>query len=121
MKTEQTQTEAPPQAVLMQMIMGFMLSQAIYVAAKLGVADLLKRKPRSISELANETGTDERSLYRVLRALASAAIQAQPCRSGARVDSLRLPSLSPEGFPHPAGVISTCGFPFAQRSPHLTF
>lgn len=64
----------PPQAALMQMIMGFMLSQAIYVAAKLGIADLLNDEPMSAEELAQETETDARSLYRVLRALASAGI-----------------------------------------------
>jgi SAM-dependent methyltransferase len=74
MKTEKTQTEAPAQAVLMQMIMGFMLSQAVYVAAKLGIADLLKERPRSAYDLARETGTDGRSLYRVMRALSSAGI-----------------------------------------------
>jgi ubiquinone/menaquinone biosynthesis C-methylase UbiE len=75
METQKSQTETPPpQDVLMQMIMGFMLSQAIYVAAKLGIADLLKEKPGSAAALAKETGTDERSLYRVLRALAGAGI-----------------------------------------------
>ncbi|MEA2172569.1 MAG: hypothetical protein QOD00_161 [Blastocatellia bacterium] len=75
MKIEKNQTEAaPPQAALMGMIMGFMLSQAIYVAAKLGVADLLGEQPRSVHDLAGETKTDERSLYRVMRALASAGI-----------------------------------------------
>ena len=32
----------PPQLVLQQLIQGFQVTQCIYVAAKLGIADLLK-------------------------------------------------------------------------------
>src|SRR5829696_4853781 len=56
----------PPEAVLTQMAFGALLTQALYVAAKLGVADLLAAGPRPVSELAEATGTHERSLYRVL-------------------------------------------------------
>lgn len=54
------------------MISGYWTSQAVYVAAKLGIADLLADGPKSIEELATATGTHPRSLYRLLRALASA-------------------------------------------------
>jgi hypothetical protein len=47
------------------------------VAAKLGIADLLKDSPKSCSELATATGTNARSLYRVLRALASLGVFAE--------------------------------------------
>ncbi len=60
----------PPEAQLLQIVGGAFLSQAIYVAAKLGIADLLADGPKPVSSLAESTGTDERSLYRVLRALA---------------------------------------------------
>lgn len=62
---------APPEAVLTQMITGSLGSQAIYVAAKLGIADLLVRGPRNIGYLAHAADVDAPSLYRVLRALAS--------------------------------------------------
>lgn len=52
----------------------FQVSQAIYVAATLGIADLLKDGPKSIEELAETTGTHAPSLYRLLRALASVGI-----------------------------------------------
>ncbi|MCA1624213.1 MAG: acetylserotonin O-methyltransferase [Acidobacteria bacterium] len=61
----------PPEAQLMQLVGGSFISQATYVAAKLGLADLMKEKPQTIEELAKETETHERSLYRVLRTLAS--------------------------------------------------
>ena len=51
-----------------------MLTQALYVAARLEVADLLAEKPQSISELAANTNTHERSLYRLLRSLASVGV-----------------------------------------------
>ena len=64
----------PQPPVLFQMAAGYWLSQGIYVAAKLGVADLLKDGPMPCGQLAAATGTDERSLYRLLRALSSAGI-----------------------------------------------
>ena len=62
--------EVPATAQLMQMIFGFMNSQAISVAAKLGVADLLTEGAKSADELARATGAHPRSLYRIMRARA---------------------------------------------------
>jgi SAM-dependent methyltransferase len=59
------------------MATGYWLSQAIYVAAKLGIADLLRKKPQSSVELAAATCCDSSSLFRVLRALSSAGVLAQ--------------------------------------------
>ena len=56
------------------MMTGYWISQSIYVAAKLGVADLLTDGPRPVEELAAETESDAPSLRRVLRALASVGI-----------------------------------------------
>jgi hypothetical protein len=58
----------------MQIAFGALLSQALYVAAKLGIADLLADGPKGAAELAEATATHERSLYRVLRSLASAGV-----------------------------------------------
>lgn len=69
-----TAQDPPPEAVLTQMAFGALLTQALYVVARLGVADLLSGGPRPVSELAAETGTHERSLYRVLRSLAGAGV-----------------------------------------------
>lgn len=68
-------TQAPlPTEVLLQMISGFWLSRTIYIAAKLGLSDLVKDQPRTAAELATATGTHAPSLYRILRALASVGI-----------------------------------------------
>lgn len=61
----------PPAEALKELVDGFKLAQAIYVAGELGIADLL---PRSAEELAAETGTDPTTLYRLLRALAAAGV-----------------------------------------------
>jgi O-methyltransferase/methyltransferase family protein len=60
--------------VLLNLIDGHRVTAAIYVAAKLGIADLLADSPRSISELARLTDTHERSLFRLMRALVKLAI-----------------------------------------------
>ena len=56
---------------LARMITGYWVSQAIYAAAKLGVADQLHQGPRHVEDLARATGSHAESLYRLLRALAS--------------------------------------------------
>jgi len=53
------------------MVNGYQVSQAIYVAATLGIADLLKDGSRTSDELAVATEADPPTLYRLLRALAA--------------------------------------------------
>jgi hypothetical protein len=65
---------APPADQLRMMIAGAWVSQAIFVAARLGIADLVKDGPKSAAELAAATGSHEQALYRILRALASVGI-----------------------------------------------
>jgi ubiquinone/menaquinone biosynthesis C-methylase UbiE len=70
-------TEEPLRALLDTLTTGYCVSQAIFVAAELGVADRLAAGPRGADELAREIGAHERSLYRLLRALASVGIFAE--------------------------------------------
>jgi SAM-dependent methyltransferase len=69
--------ENPSPPILFQMATGHWLSQAIYVAAKLGIADLLKEGPQSCVALAVSTGSDAQMLFRLMRALSSAGIFSQ--------------------------------------------
>jgi O-methyltransferase/methyltransferase family protein len=70
-----TTIQAPPPAVfLTELAFGMKMTQALYVTAKLGIADLLCAGPRHVSQLAAATETSERSLYRVLRSLAAVGI-----------------------------------------------
>lgn len=64
----------PPPPALFQMATAYWLSQAIYVAAKLGIADLLADGPQSSVALANATRSDSCSMFRLLRALASVGV-----------------------------------------------
>src|SRR6476646_5666230 len=67
-------SELPPSVALLQMMMGYRVSQAIYIAAKLGIADLLDAGPLHGETLAVATGTHAPSLYRLLRALATVGV-----------------------------------------------
>ncbi len=60
----------PPQAVIMQLSMGAAVTQAIYVAAKLGIADILANGEKHIDEIARAADAHAPSLYRILRSLA---------------------------------------------------
>jgi SAM-dependent methyltransferase len=65
---------APPQAVMMQMINGKLLSRCVSLIAELAIADRLASGPRDVGSLAASTGTDADALYRVLRLLAGLGI-----------------------------------------------
>lgn len=56
---------------LQQLVWGKATTQCLFVAAKLGIADLLADGPRTVEELAAATHTNAEALYRVLRLLAS--------------------------------------------------
>ena len=68
---------ANAQQQIAELIHGYWNSQAVYIAAKLSIADLLTEKPRTAHELAEVTPAHAPSLYRVLRALASIGIFAE--------------------------------------------
>jgi hypothetical protein len=58
----------------MRLVNGYQASQAIHVAATLGIADCLKDGSRTSEEVAAAVGAHPPSLYRLLRALASLGI-----------------------------------------------
>lgn len=64
----------PPQIVVLQMIMGYWVSQSIFAAAKLGIADQLREQPKHYTDLAASTEAHAPSLFRLLRALASVGL-----------------------------------------------
>jgi O-methyltransferase len=57
-------------------------SRAIYIVAKLRLADYLKDGPKSVEDLAEETKTHPDSLYRLLRMLSSIGIFAETKNEG---------------------------------------
>ncbi len=59
---------------LRRLVNGFQVSQALHVAAVLGISDALADGPCTVPELAAAVGAHERSLHRLLRALASVGV-----------------------------------------------
>lgn len=55
--------KVPAPAAMLEMIQGFWVSQAICVAAELGIPDLLKEGPRTSEELASAIGAHAPSLF----------------------------------------------------------
>jgi C-methyltransferase len=71
-RLHQRMTLAP--AAMMEMITATWTSQAITVAAQLGVADALANGPLPVDELASAVGADADALNRLLRALTSRGV-----------------------------------------------
>jgi O-methyltransferase domain/Dimerisation domain len=65
---------APPAVQMVQLLAGFQLSQALYAAAKLGLADCLRSGPKDAAAIAAQAGADAQSVHRLLRTLASIGV-----------------------------------------------
>ena len=74
---------------LMQAAHGFRISQALYVVAKLGIADLLEDGPKTGNELAKRADAHPRALFRVLRVLVPRILHPR------RVESIRADAEDP--------------------------
>ena len=61
-------------SVMFGYVRGYYISAAVHSVARLGIPDLLRDGPRSAADLAQSTGVDEQTLYRVMRALAGARV-----------------------------------------------
>jgi hypothetical protein len=61
-------------AGLLRLIYGYQVSQAIHVAAVLGIADELGDGPRAVDDFASATATHAGALHRLLRALAAVEV-----------------------------------------------
>jgi hypothetical protein len=84
MPVPQTQPESvaephavPPAVRMVRLLAGFQLSQALYAAAKLGVADCLRAGPGDADTLAIAVNADTQALRRVMRTLASLGVFAE--------------------------------------------
>jgi hypothetical protein len=69
--------ETSPAVVLRHLSTGFWISQAIAVAAALGIADHLQHGAKSCAELAPAMGVHAGALYRLLRGIASVGVFAE--------------------------------------------
>jgi hypothetical protein len=62
---------------LLDLIQGAVITQALYVAARIGVADMLAGGPLTAKEIAARAEVDAESVYRVLRALSGYSVFAE--------------------------------------------
>jgi hypothetical protein len=76
-RSQYRQPDVSAAATLRQLIMGFRVTQLIYVAAKLRLADRLEHGPQTPQQLAQAVGAEPRALHRLLRALASLGLFAE--------------------------------------------
>ena len=81
-------SEPQPAQQLVQMIVGSWVSRAIYVAAKLQIADLLAAGPKSAEELAQAACVAPRPMYRLLRALVGGGVFARAAGDRFRMNPL---------------------------------
>jgi hypothetical protein len=70
----QQSTSTANAAPLMRIVDAIVVHQALYAAAKLGLADLLDGNPQTTIELADQLAVNEPALYRIMRLLASQGI-----------------------------------------------
>jgi hypothetical protein len=73
----ETVPEKPLPLQMVDLIIGYWVSQLIYVAARLDLADRLKQGPMKVDDLAKQVDVDQRALYRMMRALASVGVFAE--------------------------------------------
>ncbi len=92
--SEPVSVNMPPVAYVSQLISDLEFTTAILVAVKLGIADLLKDGPRTIIDLAKATGSHSRSLYRMMRALASRGMFSEGADRRFSLTSLASPLLA---------------------------
>jgi hypothetical protein len=69
--------QAAAAAKLLELIFIQRISQSIYVAAALGIADLVADEPKSVKQLGDATGVQAPALRRVMRALVDFGVFAQ--------------------------------------------
>jgi len=67
----------PPKVALLEIAQGAWLSQALYVAIKLGIPNALASAPMSANDVARKVDSDEGATFRLMRALASNGILKQ--------------------------------------------
>ena len=61
-------------SVLLEMIYGYKKSQALFVAAKLGIADILSNGSKTADKLAKATGVDSKTIHHLMRMLCSVGV-----------------------------------------------
>jgi hypothetical protein len=91
---------------------GFMYTQMLCVTVKLGIPDLLSGGPKGAEELARASGSNERALYRVLRALCDTGLLAEDRQHRFSLTAASQPLRSDVPFSVRAMVLAYGGAPW---------
>lgn len=78
----------PVHEQMLGLISAYWNSQLVYVAARLGIADVLADGPRTAEQIAKKVGAHAPYLYRVLRALAGLGVFAEDAKGRFRLTPL---------------------------------
>ena len=70
-------TNQPAHVGMLYLLNGAHVAGAVSCLAQLGIPDLVEAGPKSAEELASQTGTDPRALYRLMRATACVGVLAE--------------------------------------------
>ena len=65
-------------SALLEIISGYKRTQALFVATKLGIADILSNGPKTADELAKATSVNSRSIYHLMCLLVSRGVFSAP-------------------------------------------
>lgn len=71
------ESDLPPQAMMLQMLNGMVVSRCLALVAELGIPDRLKDGPQDAAQLSGALGVDAGALHRVLRTLAGLGVFAE--------------------------------------------
>jgi len=71
------QAVVPPNLTVFEMVQGSWLTQAMYVASKLGIFDALAGGPATADDIARRVGADPGATFRLMRALAGNSLLKQ--------------------------------------------
>jgi hypothetical protein len=100
---------------LERLIWGFTASQAVSVAARLGIADVLRDQPKTPGEIASALGADESAVRRLLRALTTVDLFVEDERG--RFAATSIGQLLESDHPRSLRAFATCfGSPLFWRS-----
>src|SRR2546421_910510 len=69
--------DVAPEARVWELVRGALATRALGIVAGLGIPEALASGPRTVEDLASETGADADTLHRLLRALASEGVFAE--------------------------------------------
>ena len=72
-----TRRRPKPQQQMLDLITGYWVSQMVFVAARLGIADVLAKGPKTPAAVAEQVGAHAPFVHRLLRALASVGVFAE--------------------------------------------